>query len=258
MALIGNYSILNRQTTIAFSGGATARVPGLIRPHNLSYARHRTDAMPQNSGIPHTYTPPVSIVLPIKPGALASRFQSASGSISANANLGLQIAATPSASGDISNALMQIIVGISAALSAQGLITTAQMSILSDMVANLSAGGSITTAELSIIIGMTANLTASGSISPNLTTLLGMFADISSVTELSPEGLAASLLDNNDIETGYSMRESLRLILSALAGKVSGAGTSTITIRDINDTNNRIVATVDSNGNRTDVTKDVT
>ena len=53
------------------------------------------------------------------------------------------------------------------------------------------------------------------------------------------------------------MRESLRLILSALVGKLSGAPGTTITIRDINDQIDRIVATVDSNGNRTAVTKDV-
>jgi hypothetical protein len=43
---------------------------------------------------------------------------------------------------------------------------------------------------------------------------------------------------------------------AALAGKVSGATTSTVTIRDVNDTRNRIVATVDGNGNRTALTLD--
>lgn len=84
-----------------------------------------------------------------------------------------------------------------------------------------------------------------------------MIATAGGATPLSPEGLAASLLDENDIETGYSLRESVRLILSALVGKVSGAETTTVTIRDINDSINRIVATVDANGNRNSVTKDV-
>jgi hypothetical protein len=69
---------------------------------------------------------------------------------------------------------------------------------------------------------------------------------------------ANEILDNQDIETGISFRQSLRLVLSALAGKVSGAGTTTISIRDLNDTVDRIVATVDTNGNRTAITKDVT
>lgn len=40
-------------------------------------------------------------------------------------------------------------------------------------------------------------------------------------------------------------------------GEVSGAGTSTVTIRDIADTTDRIVASVDGSGNRTAVTLDV-
>jgi hypothetical protein len=76
-------------------------------------------------------------------------------------------------------------------------------------------------------------------------------------TELSPEGLVLELLDSQEIEGGYTMRESLKVILSALAGKLSGAGTTTISIRDVNDTVTRITASVDSNGNRAAVTLDV-
>lgn len=65
-------------------------------------------------------------------------------------------------------------------------------------------------------------------------------------------------LYDQPIETGFSLRQILRLIAAATAGKLSGAGTSTIIIRDINDTKDRIVATVDSNGNRSVVIKDVT
>ena len=75
--------------------------------------------------------------------------------------------------------------------------------------------------------------------------------------ELSPQGLSEELLDNQDIETGYSMRETLRLVLAACAGKVSGGGTATVTIRSVTDGTNRIVASVDVNGNRTATTYDV-
>lgn len=59
------------------------------------------------------------------------------------------------------------------------------------------------------------------------------------------------------VETGFSLKQSLRLILAALSGKLSGAPGTTITIRDVNDTKNRIIATVDADGNRTAVTTDV-
>jgi len=48
----------------------------------------------------------------------------------------------------------------------------------------------------------------------------------------------------------------LRVVLAAVAGKLSGSGTSTVTVRDTADTKNRIVATVDGSDNRTAVTLD--
>jgi len=60
------------------------------------------------------------------------------------------------------------------------------------------------------------------------------------------------------VEGTRTVKGALRLILAALAGKLSGAGGSTITIRDADDTKDRITATVDASGNRTDVTLDDT
>jgi hypothetical protein len=71
------------------------------------------------------------------------------------------------------------------------------------------------------------------------------------------QNLPAEILDLTDgVETSVTVREALRIVLSALAGKISGAGTNTISIRDVNDTKDRIVATVDNDGNRTAVTLD--
>lgn len=68
-----------------------------------------------------------------------------------------------------------------------------------------------------------------------------------------------NILDRTDgVETSFTLRQALRLMLAALAGKLSGAATSTVTIRDVNDSKNRLVATVDADGNRSAVTKDVT
>lgn len=75
---------------------------------------------------------------------------------------------------------------------------------------------------------------------------------------LSNAGVDAVLDRADGVETGWTLRQGLRLMLSALAGKLSGAATATVTIRDVNDAKNRIVATVDASGNRSAVTKDVT
>lgn len=73
----------------------------------------------------------------------------------------------------------------------------------------------------------------------------------------SANTVADALLDRSaGVETGFTPRQALRIILAALAGKVSGAATASVVIRDTADSKNRISATVDVNGNRTAVTYD--
>jgi hypothetical protein len=70
---------------------------------------------------------------------------------------------------------------------------------------------------------------------------------------------AAALLDlANGIETSLTPRQALRLMTAALAGKLSGAATTTVTIRNVGDSKDRITATVDASGNRSAVTTDGT
>jgi len=61
---------------------------------------------------------------------------------------------------------------------------------------------------------------------------------------------------NSIIEDTISLKESLRLMLAVLAGRSDGGGTTTITFKDISGTLDRITATVDALGNRTDVILD--
>lgn len=60
------------------------------------------------------------------------------------------------------------------------------------------------------------------------------------------------------VDAGVDLSGAMRLILAALVGKVSGAEGTTITFRSLADDRNRIVATVDANGNRTSIVFDAT
>jgi hypothetical protein len=60
------------------------------------------------------------------------------------------------------------------------------------------------------------------------------------------------------IEGTYTAAELLRIMAAALAGELSGAATTTITILGVDEATDRIVATVDSDGNRTALTLDGT
>ncbi len=71
--------------------------------------------------------------------------------------------------------------------------------------------------------------------------------------------IAGGLLDlASGVETSLTLRQALRLIVAASAGKVSGASTTTVTIRNYGDSKDRIVATVDAYGNRTAISTDLT
>ena len=59
------------------------------------------------------------------------------------------------------------------------------------------------------------------------------------------------------VDGSTTARQSVRVQNAALAGKASGLATTTAVYRDLADTKDRITATVDANGNRTTVTRDV-
>jgi len=80
-----------------------------------------------------------------------------------------------------------------------------------------------------------------------------------SLSSTEHNSIASALLDlSNGVETSVTLRQAIRLMVAAAAGKVSGAATNTITFRNIGDSKNRIVATVDAYGNRSAITTDLT
>jgi hypothetical protein len=58
------------------------------------------------------------------------------------------------------------------------------------------------------------------------------------------------------VEGTTTLKQAINIHTAALAGKLSGAGTGTLTFRDVGDTKARITATVDANNNRTAMTLD--
>lgn len=262
MALIGNYSVLNKLNVKFFNGTSTAGAYAGVTPSNSNVFGPYLNAFAwfdKTASVPIGYRPPYAFRLPMRDGGMASNTQAA-GAISGSASLAAGRNLSGSAACAITVTQAQLNRIISAVASGAMTISAAVATLAGAANASGSGAAAITVSNalcgaiFSVTAATTGNISGTGTF---LTALGNMTADAGGATPLSPEGLAASLLDNEDIETGYSLRESLRLILSSLAGKLSGAGSTTISIRDINDTVDRIVATVDSNGNRSAVTKDV-
>lgn len=67
---------------------------------------------------------------------------------------------------------------------------------------------------------------------------------------------ADAVLLDSVMEGGLTFVQSMRVQNAAAAGKLSGAATTTVLIRDLADTRNRIAATVDATGNRSAITLD--
>lgn len=256
MALIGNYTLLNRTSIRTFAGTATSMTAFNYSPP--ASLRNRLSKYGKTSGTPYGYLAPVSWVLPNVGGAMSS-FNPAIlnlAKLNADAKMGLNMIASASLVITKTNAQADQIIAIVGSASLSIAVSNAQLS--AGVQASASSAMTITgNLSLGGIIPVFASASCALSPNVNISALAFMTAQAGGATPLSPEGLSAELLDNQDIETGYSLREALRLVLSSVAGKVSGAETTTITFRNIVDDKNRIVATVDANGNRTSITYDV-
>lgn len=256
--LIGNMSVLNKSLARFTNGTATAGAYAANTRANYSNPavnKSRIIYWSSKQSLPDGYKIGDAIFPPLKSGGIASTTNIAgAGALTAEAISAKLADALLSGSGDLSAGLSVITPG-AATIAGTGAVS-ADVQAVSALTVTITGSGSIS-ADLSAVVPMEAVLSGQASLSPNLTGLGKLEASITPFADLSPQSLAAEIFDNNDIETNFSLREAMRLVLSALAGKVSGAGTSTITIRSVTDGTNRLVATVDSNGNRSSVTYDV-
>ncbi|MBZ9693930.1 hypothetical protein [Mesorhizobium sp. CO1-1-9] len=76
------------------------------------------------------------------------------------------------------------------------------------------------------------------------------------VSDIPSAATIATAVHDTVVDGTATFRQSTRLQNAALLGKASGMTTATAVFRDISDTRNRIVASVDADGNRLGVTLD--
>jgi hypothetical protein len=266
MGLLANGSPLHT-SPLRYLGAADARV---LMPANWYrrgalnnfYAGEATvvggASVANKSAFPEGYLHPISWVLPIKPGGMASRGRiSGTGDVTA-ANLagGLNGEAALTGDGDITDAALALIVSAVAAL-------TGDATLAADITGKLEAsadltGSSTVAAAIAALTDLVAVLTGSSTLSADIVAKGSMSADIVVTGELLSTANVGSAVWQYLIEAGFSAEEILRIVAAANAGVSSGfpAAPGTGVFRDLSDTKDRITATLDGDGNRTSIVYD--
>jgi hypothetical protein len=241
--------------------GATAlnnAYPSTTRHHDTGSRRNifTAEGYSNKSGFPVGHVAPSSWMLPQKAGGIATHNE-----VLAFATFTASIAAGRNIAGTFAGAATYTATG---QLVVSGSGTFAGVAAFSgNVIAALAASGTF-----SGVASFSAATVAKGNITATFTgaasfeairyatgSLSGSFAP---PVTLEAAGFSSYLLDEEDIETGMTLRQALRLVTAATAGKISGGGTATITIRNaVADGADRIVATVDTDGNRTAITYDL-
>jgi hypothetical protein len=238
--------------------GATASnnaYPGALGFHDTGSKRNIFTAQGYSpkSGIPSGHLHPSSWMLPMRAGGLSAHnnaqgVASWSGSIAAGRNLAATFAGAATFTGT-----GQLVVSGSGSFAG---VASFSGNVIAALAASGTFAGSASFSGAVVATGhmagafagvasFTAVRYATGSLS-------GSFAP---PVSLEAAGFSTYLLDEEDVETGLTLRQALRLVTAATAGKISGGGTATVTIRNaVADGVDRIVATVDNDGNRTAIT----
>ena len=214
------------------------------------------------NGFPTGALHPIAWIMPIKAGGLAARRTilaegdltaaiaggknaecaiAGVGDLTATGALIISLQATIAGSGDISGAALLAFLNLAAALSGEGGVA-AQLTAIGHLAAAVEGEGTVASSTVLTALGtLAADITVTGDV-------------------LTTANVANAILDAvNGVEDGLTVRHALRLIAAATAGKISGAATTTITIRNaVVDDKDRITATVTSDGDRTAITYDLT
>jgi hypothetical protein len=208
------------------------------------------------TGYPSGRQHPYSWSMPLKPGGMAAIFTAegvaaASGAMAAGRNV-----VGTSDGVATADATLQLVVSGQGASDGVATVTGNLNAALG--AAGTSDGVASTTATINALawaVGVSNGIATTSLVSYATGSMAGSIAP---AITLEASTFSSYLLDEEDVETGLTLRKALRLIAAATAGKVLGASGSTVTIRNaVADAKDRIVATVDADGNRTSISYDL-
>ena len=126
----------------------------------------------------------------------------------------------------------------------------AETTAIKDKTDNLPTDPADQSAVEGAITAAVSGLATEANAASNRDTIMSAIAAMENIS-------TAEIMAAGDVD-GFSLEESLKIALAALAGKLSGGQTTEVVIRAADDSKPRITATVDSSENRTAITLDAT
>ena len=292
MSLKVNGARLHTHVNRIFGGNAVAGIYGMgvnsLRSrlergafNNFPYGSHAIDDVTIKAGVPNGYRPPYSFRIPQVAGALSSHSESfitvtSSGSgaeglggvgastvtINASAIGGLIAGGVGSATVSITanGSIIASVGGVGSATITIGAVGDPGAIGWLDGDTIISLSGSLASYAIGHMEGTTedSGLTVAGIVNGVWNALADENNEPGSMGELLNNSGAGANPWTTEIENNLTALEAMRLMLAALAGKLSGADGNVITIRNaVVDDKNRIVAITDDDGNRISITYDV-
>lgn len=240
MALIGNYSVLNKTSGSFIGGPSVSDTRANYRLTGKNYNRY-LDGFSPKSATPSGYVPPYSWVPAIKAGGLAT-FVTVRGTgdfLRSNLAGGLNGVAPLSGTGNITNASILYAIVAAAALSGSGNATAAITGKL-EAVAALTGAGDLA-GVISVILEMAAALAGSGETGADIAGALSATSDLLGAGDLSGAmsgalAIAASL-------TGSATLNSEIMALWSMVAGLQGDGNTTANLQAIGNTVAALIGT---------------
>jgi hypothetical protein len=279
MALLGNYTVLNKSTGRHLGGLAQANARSNFNTSGANRNLWSNSTVQKRSSVPDGYRPGSAWRIAVSSGGLGAFTTMASSGTITNANLaaGVNLSASLTGSGTVTSAVGSLIVSAVATLTGSGTISSADMVGVLNAAATLTGSGDITSAALGAMAGMSATLTGAGTVTADINAIGSMSATIVSTGDVLNSANVASLVWNavaadfnasgtmgrklNDaadpwvtvLETGFTASLMLRIIAAAAAGRSSGGPGSPV-FRNLANTQDQITGTANSSGDRSAVT----
>lgn len=202
---------------------------------------------------------PNAWIMPQQAGALAARNTlTGEGGITDADRWAVKLAEAALTGDGTLTAVGSLVVQLIAAITGSGTISAANLQAFLAAVANLTGSGGVTDADLEGFGAMLAALAGDGTLDASVLTGIGeLDADIVVTgTGLSTANVGQAVWSAL-LEAGFTAEQLLRLAAAGAAGKLSGAASTEITVRDVSDQHDIIVATVDGDGNRSSIVLDL-